>query len=163
MATASRTTLTLLAVSAGLMLALSGCSAAAPASHSARPTSTPTRTSAATSAPAAQSTAAACAQLKSSVETVAAELKQGFAGMAADPAAAEKKLKALADSMAAGLDGVTDPAVKEAGTKAHDALAALDTDITSVLANPKTADVATIQADATAVQTSFTALGTICG
>jgi len=160
MATASRTTLTLLAASAGLLLALTGCSAAAPAkSDSPKPTATH---SAAPSA-AAQSTAAACAALQSSVATLTADLQQSFASLAADPNAAEQKLQQLTDSMQSGLDGVTNPEVKDAGTKAHDALAALTADVKAVLANPKTADTAKIQADATAVQTNFTALGKVCG
>lgn len=160
MATARRTNLTLLAASAGLLLALTGCQAAAPAtSH------TPKARATHSAAPdaASQSKAAACAKLQSSVQTMAADLQQSFASLAADPTAAEQKLKALTDGMAAGLDGVTNTEVKAAGTKAHDALSALDADITAVLANPKTADTAKIQADATAVQTTFTALGTVCG
>jgi hypothetical protein len=159
MATASRTTLTLLAASAGLLLALTGCSAAAPAaSHTAKPTH-----SAAAPSAAAQSTTAACAALQSSVATLTADLQQSFASLAADPNAAEQKLQELTDSMQSGLDSVTNPEVKDAGTKAHDALAALTADVKAVLANPKTADTAKIQADATAVQTNFTALGKVCG
>ena len=158
MATARRTTLALLAASAGLLLALSGCSAAAPAaSHSSKPSASHS------SAAAAQSKTAACALLQSSVQTVAADLQQSFSSLAADPNAAEQKLQQLADSMQTGLDGVTNPEVKAAGSKAHDSLAALSTDVTAVLADPKTADTAKIQADATAVQTTFAALGKVCG
>ncbi|MCU1423359.1 MAG: hypothetical protein JWN36_3010 [Microbacteriaceae bacterium] len=159
MATARRTTLTILAASAGLLLALTGCSAAAPAaSHTPKPTH-----SAAAPSAAAQSTTAACAALQSSVATLTADLQQSFASLAADPNAAEQKLQQLTDSTQSGLDSVTNPEVKDAGTKAHDALAALTADVKAVLANPKTADTAKIQADATAVQTNFTALGKVCG
>ena len=159
MATASRTTLTLLVASAGLLLALTGCSGGAPAAGN---TPKPTH-SAATPSAAAQSKTAACALLAAPVKDIAADMQASLSTFASDPTAAEQKLQQLADGIQTGLDGVTNPEVKAAGTKAHDALAALNDDVKAVLADPKSADTAKIQADATAMQTDFTALGTVCG
>jgi hypothetical protein len=158
MATASRTTLSMLAASAGLLLALTGCTAGSPAASG-----TPKPAATHSAAASTQSTKAACALLQSSVSTITADLQQSFASLASDPNAAEVKLQELTTSMKLGVDSVTNPEVKAAGTKAHDALAALNDDVKAVIADPKSADTAKIQADAAAVQTTFTALGKVCG
>lgn len=145
--------LAMVSVVGGLLLALSGCSAAGGASG----------TSPSPEKPATQSKTAACAILEAAVSDSAEDLQTGFATLQTDPAGAVTKIQAVVDAMNAGLDKVTNDQVASTAQKASDDLQKLVDLATAALADPTNADAAAITDLAPVVQDDFTAMGEVCG
>lgn len=146
--------LTLIAASAAVILALSGCSFGSPTPSSV-PSTAPTEAS-------SQSTAESCAILEDAVRDATAGLQSAFAEAQSNPAGAAEKVQALADALDAGAAEVTDPDVKAAAEQARDSVSAMVDILEAVIADPTSLDLPSFQASATAVQDSFTTIGEIC-
>jgi hypothetical protein len=126
--------------SAALLVALAGCSAAAPS----------------------QSTAKACGLLEKSLNAVSSSAYTSLSDPSADPKAAAASMTEISAALAKGLTKVTNPAIKKAGKKAEVSLKRFTADISQSLATPSQTDEVALTADSKTVSADLTAFGKAC-
>ncbi|UFS57997.1 DUF4190 domain-containing protein [Subtercola endophyticus] len=108
-----------------------------------------------------QTSSEACTILNGDVSDSASALSDNFAELQSDPAAAMTALQNLSDDFTTAEGDISNPDVLEAATQANTDLQQLITDIQAFQADPSVGTGA-IVADSSAVQTSFSAIGTLC-